>query len=265
MRRFVRWSLAGAAAVLVGGVAMIAAWGRGAESAQQPPPLASEDLLRLVLPLDAAGRRPGVIAWARLDSVSGTPEAFVTVLYETPAPFGGMDLRRLVNRVRWTGSAYEAVEQNQPGEVLDGEAVWLGAPGWSVTIDASNNQSAGDPIYTVTYAGSGPLDDGSPAKLTLTELFRPSGALMWRRITESQFPGAPSPSGPTTRTVSVRYRISAMPNEPDRLIAEVAEATEAAAAPGGGAQPAVLRRFTETYVLRNDRFELETRTITRIP
>ena len=127
--------LLGGFAVAIGGATLYAS----TAASQQPPPLASEEMLRLVLPLDESGRRPAVLAWARIDGVStrdGAPEIFVALLYETAAPFDQTDLRRLVNRVRWDGERYEAARQDEPGEVLEDELRWLMLPRWSVAIES---------------------------------------------------------------------------------------------------------------------------------
>ncbi len=68
MRRRKLWKMD---LVLVGLVAAIGGAALYASTAvSQPPPLASEEMLRLVLPLDESGRRPGVLAWARIDGLS---------------------------------------------------------------------------------------------------------------------------------------------------------------------------------------------------
>ena len=108
--------------VVLIGLAGAAAGSAPPLSAQSPPALSSEEMLRLVLPLDAAGQRPGVIAWARYDDVSvqdGSPRVFVALLYETPAPFDRTETRRLVNRVSWKDGRYQADQTDEPGDVLE--------------------------------------------------------------------------------------------------------------------------------------------------
>src|SRR5262245_52241151 len=151
------------AATIIGGALLALLFAAGGSQmrparAQTPPPLSSEDMLKLVLPPAPGGARPGVLAWARIDGASardGSPEVFVALLYQTSAPFGQSDLRRLVNRVRWDGRAYVPDLVDEPGEVWEGNLSWFALPRWSVEIDITSNQSEGNPIYTVTYKGTG--------------------------------------------------------------------------------------------------------------
>jgi len=257
---------------LVGLVVAVAAtatvtrdWGRPMIAQQPPPALASEDLLRLVLPLDAAGRRPGVIAWARLDDASardGSPLIFVTLLYETPAPFGGTDLRRLVNRVGWNGRQYVALREDEPGEVWEGDLAALALRGWSVEIEVASNQSEGNPIYTVVYKGNGSQSGAGAHLLSVTELFRPSTDLLWRRVTDARLLAADG----VTHSERVRWRFepprdgAAMP----RLIADIEETTEVPQ-PGSSTPLLGLRLFIETYLFEAEGYRLDTRVIAMFP
>lgn len=233
--------------------------------AQGAPLLTNEGLLRAVLPLDAAGNRPLALAWARYDDTSardGSPQVFVALIYETPAPFGTRDVRRILNRVDWTGTRYEPLIKDEPGEVLEGELTRFGLAPWSLEIDIASNRSEGNPFYTVTYKGRGPLPTGANGVLTLTELVRPFGRVLWQRITESRtsLPGSPDTDAQAT---TVRYRFE---SGGDQLIADVAEMRllEPMRA-GGPPSPAELRLFTETWALIDGEYRLESRTVRRIP
>ncbi len=236
-------------------------FGRPSPLDAQAPPLSSEELLGHVLPAGSGGGRPGVIAWARYDGVTpaGSPDILVALLYETPAPFGTTEVRRLVNRVVWNGRAYEAARKDDPGEVLSGDAARLGRPTWSVSIDLSLRQTDAGLMYVATYAGSGPLDHGGPGTLTLTELLSPDSSLLWRRITELSERRAAGVE--PSQAISVAYRVERAGNGPDRLIATVAE-TRTLGGDAPGAMPAVqLERFEEVYVREGGGFRLVTRSI----
>ena len=232
-----------------------------ARASQPAPALSSEEMLRLVLPLDAAGRRPGVIAWARLDDFSardGSPQVFVALLYETAAPFGRTEVRRLVNRVSWTGSRYQADVPNEPGDVWGDEPAWLGLPRWSVEIAIQSNQSEGNPIYTVAYRGSGPLAEGAAGELTYTELFRPSTDLLWSRVTEIRTT-TPRRGGQDIYAETVTYRFEMGERGPDTLVAGVLESSTFVVAPGERPDTVQLQEYAELYPLRAGRYRLETR------
>jgi hypothetical protein len=252
-------------AMMMAGVLGFAIAGRTAPAAAQAPPLSSDDLLQLVLPAGPDGERLGVIAWARYDAITpaGAPEIVVALLYETPAPFGTTDLRRLVNRVIWNGRAYEAAAKNDPGDVLSGELRRLGQPSWSVSIDLARQATDAGLEYVATYAGSGPLDNGGPGMLTLTELLGPDGSSLWRRITNLSERTAAGTE--PTRSVSVTYRIEHAGNGPVRLLAAVSEVSTITP-PTAGATPVMqLERFEENYVLDGGRFRLVTRSIVLQP
>lgn len=254
------------AATLVGvvllGLSGMAAGAVPARASQAPPALSSEEMLRLVLPLDAAGQRPGVIAWARLDDFSardGSPQVFVTLLYETAAPFGRTELRRLVNRVSWTGERYQADLPDEPGDVLSDEPAWLGLPRWSVEIEIRSNRSEGNPIYTVAYRGSGPLADGVTGDVTYTELFRPSTDFLWSRLTELRTVTPRSGGGQDIYAESVTYRFEMGERGPDTLVAGVLESSTFVAVPGERPDTVRLQEYAELYPLRAGRYRLETR------
>ena len=254
------------AAMLVGmlllGLGAVGAGASSARASQAVPALSSEEMLRLVLPLDAAGRRAGVIAWARLDDFSardGSPQVFVALLYETAAPFGRTEVRRLVNRVSWTDSRYQADLTDEPGDVLSDEPAWLGLPRWSVEIEIQSNRSEGNPIYTVAYRGSGPLAEGATGELTYTELFRPGADLLWSRLTEIRTTASRPGGGQDVYAETVTYRFEMGERGPDTLVAGVLESSTFVAAPGERPDTVRLQEYAELYPLRAGRYRLETR------
>lgn len=239
----------------------------GVVVAQQAPALGSEDLLRLVLPRDAAGERPKVLYWARFDDASlrdGSPVIFVVALYKTAAGFGQTDLRRLANEVRWDGRQYTVTVANDPGQTPEDELRWFGAEGWTMEIAAASNRSEGNPIYTVNYRGSGVTTDGFAASVTLTELFRPAAGSLWRRVTDLTIAEAATNTGYPSSVTSVTYRFAPRDRATDQLIARVVESARLAP-PGAENAPQVVAQqvFIETYEI--DAHTGRYRLVTRVP
>jgi hypothetical protein len=234
-----------------------------------PPPVAAQqlsndDMLRLVLPVDGAGRRVPVLAWARYDDYSardGTLQVFVAAFYKSNGPFGSTDLRRVVNHLTWNGRAFVPDNPDDPGEVFEDTLAWFGLPEWKPEIEVTSNRSEGNPVYTVVYKAAGSFGNGASGAITLTEMYRPNTALLWHRVTELRETDPPTTAGQETRVTRVSHRWVVPARGPEQIVADVAESVQVAPPPGRAAQPPAIRYFIETYVYsdRAARFELETR------